>query len=637
LADAPQTLGKVEDENALLSVAAAVGLLKSGYAMRVGEGERRSLFFPAQVKGEAPTVEEQEEVVFDFEGPLDSVFAALVVRLARSGLFRLTSTWRRRAAFAGPSGESCSLTLNELERDGGEFVLGFEREAGEETRLRFDEYVKSQLGSLAHAGGVQRERRFYCPQCWQMVQDKLIIRHRREQGSTDIPCLYCGASVPLLDRAETADDSHHALIAEMNRAADVRRDLDVAALILRGKTLAKDYDVYFSSNPAEKPPDELRAFLKEQGILAWDSALILAEDLNIDKAIKDAMMKSKAILFLAGDSQFSSWRMQEMYTALEMVRDRRARLATVITGNPEDVPKVPEQLTRYPIINMREFTPAAMERLVEVITGQSGRYIDPSAARLDTPSTTTTHAVEEPKEKEEESQQGTSTGVLRFDRNKLFNEFAKAKSQLHQSQVAGLYQLLGFIEHDEKVDDVRAAAFILALVQHEAGYDWQPRAEPGGTKYFKRYEPETSLGRSLGNTQPGDGKRFRGRGYIQLTGRANYKKIGDALGIDLISYPHAANDPGVAYRIMSEAFYRGILTGKKLTDFIHGSKADYQSLVRVRWGRTAFKAFKRVLAFEKILRDSLVTPNTAPQKANAPATVKPSRKPSAKRPQPKKK
>lgn len=54
-------------------------------------------------------------------------------------------------------------------------------------------------------------------------------------------------------------------------------------------------------------------------------------------------------------------------------------------------------------------------------------------------------------------------------------------------------------------------------------------------------------GRSdLGNTQPGDGKRFKGRGYIQLTGRANYRDVGRAIGVDLENNPKKAEEPEIA-------------------------------------------------------------------------------------------
>jgi hypothetical protein len=59
---------------------------------------------------------------------------------------------------------------------------------------------------------------------------------------------------------------------------------------------------------------------------------------------------------------------------------------------------------------------------------------------------------------------------------------------------------------------------------------------------FDRYEGRVNLG----NNQPGDGPRFKGRGYVQLTGRSNYTTIGPQVGADLVANPELANDPTVA-------------------------------------------------------------------------------------------
>jgi predicted chitinase len=54
--------------------------------------------------------------------------------------------------------------------------------------------------------------------------------------------------------------------------------------------------------------------------------------------------------------------------------------------------------------------------------------------------------------------------------------------------------------------------------------------------------------KDLGNTQPGDGVRYKGRGPIQLTGRGNYRKYGLALSLDLEGHPELAADPSVGFR-----------------------------------------------------------------------------------------
>jgi putative chitinase len=57
----------------------------------------------------------------------------------------------------------------------------------------------------------------------------------------------------------------------------------------------------------------------------------------------------------------------------------------------------------------------------------------------------------------------------------------------------------------------------------------------------------------LGNTEPGDGARFKGRGFVQLTGRANYQKFGEAIGLgnQLIENPELANDPVTAGALLA--------------------------------------------------------------------------------------
>jgi predicted chitinase len=94
----------------------------------------------------------------------------------------------------------------------------------------------------------------------------------------------------------------------------------------------------------------------------------------------------------------------------------------------------------------------------------------------------------------------------------------------------------------------RAAAF-LAQLAHESSELRCMEEIWGPTPAQRRYEPPTRLAARLGNTEPGDGKRFKGRGPIQLTGRANYRRYGRALGVDLVGNPALAATSEVGFRI----------------------------------------------------------------------------------------
>ena len=94
-------------------------------------------------------------------------------------------------------------------------------------------------------------------------------------------------------------------------------------------------------------------------------------------------------------------------------------------------------------------------------------------------------------------------------------------------------------------------AQFMAQTRHESA-DFSRMKEIGGAKYFhSRYDPSVApqTARILGNTRPGDGVRYFGRGFIQITGRDNYKRAGEALGLPLEQHPELAARPDVAAKI----------------------------------------------------------------------------------------
>lgn len=90
----------------------------------------------------------------------------------------------------------------------------------------------------------------------------------------------------------------------------------------------------------------------------------------------------------------------------------------------------------------------------------------------------------------------------------------------------------------------RIAAFLAQAAHESAGFYYSEEIW-GPTPAQRRYEGRADLG----NLQPGDGYRYRGRGIFQLTGRHNYRKAGEALGLDLEGNPNQAANMEVSARV----------------------------------------------------------------------------------------
>lgn len=139
---------------------------------------------------------------------------------------------------------------------------------------------------------------------------------------------------------------------------------------------------------------------------------------------------------------------------------------------------------------------------------------------------------------------------------------------LTQSEVDGCNAILDAMEGSP----LSHCAYALATAYKETAHTMQPVDEIGGPSYFfRRYDPKglrPDIARQLGNTEPGDGAKFHGRGYPQMTGRANYARASRELGVDLIGHPELALRPDIAAKIMRRGMDEGWFTGRTFARYL---------------------------------------------------------------------
>lgn len=208
--------------------------------------------------------------------------------------------------------------------------------------------------------------------------------------------------------------------------------------------------------------------------------------------------------------------------------------------------------------------------------------------------TTTEHPPPE-KENEETQEQPapdiTPVQLRNFDRTHFFRVI-RPMGLLKQPQVDNINQLLGFMEKDTLVTDLRHFAYMLATIKHETANIYAPIEEYGKGR-----------GRVYGTKDKGTGKTYYGRGYVQLTWKLNYSTMGRLLNEDLLNSPNKALDPDIAYRIMSEGMRKGMFTQHSLSQHINSETCDYKAARRIINGTDkAFIIATYASIFERALK-----------------------------------
>lgn len=148
-----------------------------------------------------------------------------------------------------------------------------------------------------------------------------------------------------------------------------------------------------------------------------------------------------------------------------------------------------------------------------------------------------------------------------IDRNRFFTTIRPTAfgNKMTQGQVDGCNAILDQWEIRKPNGDIRWLAYMFATTKWETAHTMHPIEEYGH-----------GAGRPYGVPDPVTGHVYYGRGYVQLTWKANYQTMSGPTGVDLVNHPELALDPKVAADIMFYGMEHGSFTGVGLGKYFNG-------------------------------------------------------------------
>lgn len=170
--------------------------------------------------------------------------------------------------------------------------------------------------------------------------------------------------------------------------------------------------------------------------------------------------------------------------------------------------------------------------------------------------------------------------MIIIDWNKLrliFGDF------LSKAQIDGFNAIIDEF-NTLKISDKRLVAYIMATSVFETSKKMLPKEETGTDEYFRQmYDvsgERSAIAVRMGNTEIGDGIKYKKRGIIQLLGKKAYQKFGDLVEEDLVNDPSLVLDLKISTKLLVDGMLKGWYTGVTLYNYITPSKTDYTNARR---------------------------------------------------------
>jgi WD40 repeat protein len=230
----------LRDEEQIVLRAMQQTFVDRGLCLREHTEGGSLLVFPSYFKRERPELEGHPAafVSYRFSGPLDEIYATLIVRLHYVTAFTKDRLWRFAADFKTPEGKRIGLMMTRQGEGAAEITVYLEPAVADDTKVLFIRYVHEHL--KAKDSNVARTRHYVCPHCLMPVENRLAVENRLSRGLKDVGCSNCDERVPLWDLIEQkfASEEFQRRVREMDEQARATIDNESRELILVGHAFA---------------------------------------------------------------------------------------------------------------------------------------------------------------------------------------------------------------------------------------------------------------------------------------------------------------------------------------------------------------------------------------------------------------
>ena len=370
----------------LLLTATLENFLRHEIAWNDGAFDSSRFVIPSQATRELASRPEElgQTVVFTFEGAILNIYSTLAVRLANSGVFKKQKVWRKAITYSAGTKGTYGLLLRELGEGMAEVTLFFDEETDDGCKWQFEDYVETHLQRHALAGSIQRKRVFVCQTCGTPVSS-LQVERRLERGLDWISCNVCESRVSLADDKRSGQE-RAPVVFEIDRNANLQRDRQVARMVLQGKILTRDYDVFLCHNQEDKSfVREVAQQFKEEGILPWLDEWDLKPGVPWQQALESDLRNISTVAVFVGATGVGPWEQVELNALILEFVARNARVLPILLPNCEGkVPHLPALLMDLEWVDLRKSSTDEMRQLVALVTDERMAHSRQSGGRPQT-------------------------------------------------------------------------------------------------------------------------------------------------------------------------------------------------------------------------------------------------------------